>query len=48
MCIFVSYNTQNSHINMEKVTVLPPEKLINGWIDPKYLPEGKDKYYIRN
>ena len=33
---------------MEKVTVLPPEKLINGWIDPKYLPEGKDKYYIRN
>ena len=33
---------------MEKVTVLPPEKLINGWIDPIYLPEGKDKYYIRN
>jgi NDP-sugar pyrophosphorylase family protein len=33
---------------MEKVTVLPPEKLINGWIDPSYLPEGKDKYYIRN
>ena len=33
---------------MEKVTVFPPEKLINGWIDPKYLPEGKDKYYLRN
>ena len=33
---------------MEKVTVLPPEKLIDGWIDPEYLPEGKDKYYIRN
>ena len=33
---------------MEKVTVLPPEKMINGWIDPKYLPEGKDKYYLRN
>ena len=33
---------------MEKVTVLPPEKLINGWIDPVYLPEGKDKYYLRN
>lgn len=33
---------------MEKVTVLPPEKLINGWIDPIYLPEGKDKYYLRN
>ncbi|MCQ2158062.1 MAG: DUF4954 family protein [Bacteroidales bacterium] len=33
---------------MERVTLLPSEKLINGWIDPKYLPEGKDKYYIRN
>lgn len=33
---------------MEKVTVLPPEKLINGWIDPSFLPEGEDKYYIRN
>ena len=33
---------------MEKVTVLPPEKLINGWIDPSYVPEGKDKYYLRN
>ena len=33
---------------MEKVTVLPPEKLINGWIDPVYLPEGRDKYYLRN
>jgi len=33
---------------MEKVTVMPPDKLVNGWIDPKYLPVGKDKYYIRN
>ena len=33
---------------MEKVTVLPPEKLINGWIDPVYIPEGKNKYYLRN
>lgn len=33
---------------MEKVTVLPPEKLINGWIDPSFLPAGEDKYYIRN
>lgn len=33
---------------MEKVTVLPPEKLIDGWIDPVYLPAGKDKYYLRN
>ena len=33
---------------MEKVTILPPEKMINGWIDPIYLPEGKDRYYIRN
>ena len=33
---------------MEKVTVLLPEQLFNSWIDPKYLPAGKDKYYIRN
>ena len=33
---------------MERVTLLPPNALSDGWIDPKYLPEGKDKYYIRN
>lgn len=33
---------------MEKITVIPPEKLVNGWIDPSFLPEGEDKYYIRN
>ncbi|MCQ2182650.1 MAG: DUF4954 family protein [Bacteroidales bacterium] len=33
---------------MEKVTVMPPDRLVNGWINPKYIPEGKDKYYIRN
>ncbi len=33
---------------MEKVTVLPPERLVNGWIDPEFLPAGKDKYYLRN
>lgn len=33
---------------MEKVTLLPPEKLVNGWIHPSFLPEGKDKYYLRN
>ncbi len=33
---------------MERVTLFPSEILINGWIDPRYLPEGKDKYYIRN
>ncbi len=33
---------------MEKVTLLPPEKLVNGWIDPSFLPPGEDKYYIRN
>ena len=33
---------------MEKVTVMPPDKLVNGWIDPSFLPAGKDKYYIRN
>ena len=33
---------------MERVTLLPPTSLSDGWIAPKYLPEGKDKYYIRN
>lgn len=33
---------------MERVTLLPPTALSDGWIDPKYLAEGKDKYYIRN
>lgn len=33
---------------MERVTLFPSEILFNGWINPKYLPEGKDKYYIRN
>lgn len=33
---------------MERVTLLPPEKLIDGWIAAAYLPDGKDKYYLRN
>ena len=33
---------------MERVTLLPPTVLSDGWIDPKFLPQGKDKYYIRN
>lgn len=33
---------------MEKVTVLPSDKLSNGWIDPSFIPPGEDKYYIRN
>lgn len=33
---------------MERVTLLPPTALSDGWIDPIYLPEGHDKYYIRN
>ncbi len=33
---------------MERVTLLPPTALSDGWIENKYLPEGKDKYYIRN
>ena len=33
---------------MERVTLLPPTALSDGWIDPQYLPQGKDKYYIRN
>lgn len=33
---------------MERVTLLPTEALHDGWIDPKYIPAGKDKYHIRN
>ena len=33
---------------MEKVTVLSSDNLFNSWIDPQYIPAGKDKYYIRN
>ena len=33
---------------MEKVTVLPTDRLYDAWIDPKYIPSGKDKYYLRN
>ena len=33
---------------MERVTLLPPSALSDGWIDAQYLPKGKDKYYIRN
>ena len=33
---------------MEKVTILPTDRLYDAWIDPKYIPSGKDKYYLRN
>lgn len=33
---------------MDKAIVQDAVKLINGWIDPKYLPEGKTKYYLRD
>ncbi len=33
---------------MEKVTVLTPEQLFDSWMDPEFIPPGKDKYYIRN
>ncbi len=33
---------------MEKVTLLPSEMLFNSFIDEKYIPKGKDKYYLRN
>lgn len=33
---------------MERVTLLPSDKLFNSFIDEKYVPKGKDKYYIRN
>lgn len=33
---------------MERVTLLSNEALHDGWIDPQYIPAGKDKYHIRN
>lgn len=39
------YNTSD---DMERVTLLPPTALSDGWIDAQYLPKGMDKYYIRN
>ncbi|MBO6069226.1 MAG: DUF4954 family protein [Bacteroidales bacterium] len=33
---------------MERVTIIPAENAFNSWIDPKYIPEGNDKYSIRN
>lgn len=37
-----------SFLRMERVTVLSPDQLYNSFMDPKYIPEGKDKYYLRN
>lgn len=33
---------------MEKVTVLKSDQLFNSFLDPKFIPVGKDKYYLRN
>ncbi len=33
---------------MERVTIIPAENAFNSWIDPKYIPEGNDKYSLRN
>ena len=35
-------------MSLDKVTILPAEKLSDGWIAPEYIPSGKDKYYLRN
>ena len=32
---------------MDKVTVIPFEKLNSGFIDDEYIPKGKDEYYLR-
>ena len=32
---------------MDKVTVIPFEKLNSGFIDEEYIPKGKDEYYLR-
>lgn len=33
---------------MERVTLLTQDQLYNSFLDPKYIPAGKDKYYLRN
>ena len=33
---------------MEKVTVLTSDRLYNSFLDPKYIPAGQNKYYLRN
>lgn len=35
-------------MNMERVTLLSQDKLFNSFLDKKYIPAGKDKYYLRN
>ena len=34
--------------DMERVTLLSQDQLYNSFLDPKYIPAGKDKYYLRN
>ena len=33
---------------MERVTIIPADKAYDSWIDRKYIPEGQDKYWLRN
>jgi hypothetical protein len=33
---------------MERVTLLSSDKLFNSFLDEKYIPKGKDRYYLRN
>ncbi len=33
---------------MERVTVLSSDQLYNSFLDPKYIPAGKDKYFLRD
>lgn len=33
---------------MERVTLLTSDRLFNSFIDERYIPTGKDKYYLRN
>ena len=33
---------------MDKVTILPYDRIYKNFIDPKYLHDGHDEYYYRN
>lgn len=35
-------------MEIERVTVVESDRLFNSWIDSEFIPEGEDKYYLRD
>lgn len=54
ICFFLAVPSQSINFaaqktsNMERVTLLSSYRLFNSFLDEKYIPAGKDKYYLRN